>query len=209
MQCRRSPRVLALVSVALGAILLPCVAAAPAQAVILDGCSALNGTDLEGVTSSTAIGPYRWYAGDRLAIELTAGYGSPPATKAFVTIDQAYATPVDVGYDDDFEPGAGDYAVVIEPYAGGTPGGNVDVTFTCTSAPGPTPTSTSPAAGPVLALQQLPMPASGDCADADSENALWAQGNATPWTRQWGEWSAPVEFRGLVCGRLVRVDGTT
>lgn len=62
--------------------------------------------------------------------------------------------------------------------------------------------------GPTWQLQQLPLPASGDCADADPENALWAKTLTSPWTLQWGEWSEPVEFEGWVCGRWVYSDGT-
>ena len=62
--------------------------------------------------------------------------------------------------------------------------------------------------GPVMQLQQLPIPVSGNCADADPNNALWAKTNATPWTLQWGEWSEPVPFSGFVCGRWVWAYGT-
>lgn len=72
--------------------------------------------------------------------------------------------------------------------------------FTITVSGG---TSSGGSSGPVMQLQQLPLPASGNCSDADPNNALWAKTNATPWTLQWGEWSEPVPFSGFVCGRWV------
>lgn len=78
-------------------------------------------------------------------------------------------------------------------------GYNVTITITQPAASGN--------AGPTRQLQQLPLPASGDCADADPENALWAKTLTSPWTLQWGEWSEPVEFEGWVCGRWVYSNG--
>lgn len=75
-----------------------------------------------------------------------------------------------------------------------------NLSFTITVSEG---TSSGGSSGPVMQLQQLPIPASGNCADADPNNALWAQPNTTPWTLQWGEWSEPVPFSGFVCGRWV------
>lgn len=78
-------------------------------------------------------------------------------------------------------------------------------TFTVTATEAETSSATT---GPTMQLQQLPIPASGDCADADPNNALWAKSNSTPWTVQWGEWSEPVPFSGWVCGRWVWANGT-
>ena len=50
-------------------------------------------------------------------------------------------------------------------------------------------------------LQQLPMPATGSCADMGPEAALWAVDSPGGWSRSWAEWA-----NGPVCTRTLHYD---
>lgn len=103
--------------------------------------------------------------------------------------------------------GIGMYSYTINASGAMTIGGALLTIVVPEIPPEPDPTPAAPVSGPVAMLQQLPLPASGDCADVDSRRALWAQGVAMPWTRNWAEWSDPV-YSGWVCERWVYSDGT-
>lgn len=58
-------------------------------------------------------------------------------------------------------------------------------------------------------LQQLPMPASGNCADVVVPTGVNLSGvDGTGWTRQWGAWENAGRG-GFVCGRTLVLNSST
>jgi hypothetical protein len=54
------------------------------------------------------------------------------------------------------------------------------------------------ASAPPDVLQQVPVPASGSCADVRDADLAWGTGVTGGWSKTWGEWA-----RGAVCGRTL------
>jgi hypothetical protein len=58
-------------------------------------------------------------------------------------------------------------------------------------------------------LQQLPMPASGSCADVAAPTTLnWSGVPSGSWTRQWAAWINPPQG-GVVCSRTLFYNNST
>ena len=60
---------------------------------------------------------------------------------------------------------------------------------------------------PPSSYQQIPLPASGSCADVHDTDLAYGTGLTGGWTRQWGEW-ADGGRGAVVCGRTIAwIDG--
>ncbi len=89
-------------------------------------------------------------------------------------------------------------------YVGSTPVrvGTLDLTIAETL-----PSAGGAAGGPAPSYQQVPLPASGSCADVRDADLAYGTGLTGGWTRQWGEW-ADGGRGAVVCGRTIAwVDG--